>query len=53
VGGLPDPVDATPDMLRQFRQAILEDPTKTPSGEAWMTLSSLDAPSNILAFRGG
>jgi tetratricopeptide (TPR) repeat protein len=50
-GGLPEPVDATANLLRQFRERILQDPKKAPSGEARMTLSCLEAPSNYLAFR--
>jgi thioredoxin-like negative regulator of GroEL len=50
-GGLPEPVDAAANLLRQFRDAIVEDPAKAPSGEAKMTLSCLEAPSNYLAIR--
>lgn len=50
-GGLPEPVDATANLLRQFREQILECSEKAPSGEARMALSSLEAPSNYLAFR--
>lgn len=49
--GLPEPVDATANLLRQFRQQILETPDKAPVGECELTLSSLEAPSNFLAFR--
>ena len=50
-GGLSEPVDATANLLRQFRQKVLEDRNNAPSGEAKMTLTSLEAPSNFLAFR--
>jgi tetratricopeptide (TPR) repeat protein len=49
-GGLPEPTDATANLLRQFRQSILADRKKAPAGEARMTLTSLEAPSNFLAF---
>jgi tetratricopeptide (TPR) repeat protein len=49
--GLPEPHDATANLLRNFRQAILEDPKKAPTGQAKMTLTSLEAPSNYLAIR--
>jgi tetratricopeptide (TPR) repeat protein len=49
--GLPEPADATANMLRQFRQAIREDPKKAPVGECRLALSCLEAPSNFLAFR--
>src|SRR5262249_21321641 len=47
-GGLPEPADATANMLRQFRERILTDPKNAPiGGEARVTLSSLEAPSNF------
>jgi hypothetical protein len=50
-GGLPEPADATANLLRQFRQMIQEDPANAPTGEARMAVTSLEAPSNFLAFR--
>lgn len=50
-GGLPEPTDATANLLRQFREKIVSDPADAPEGEARMTLSCLEAPSNYLAFR--
>jgi tetratricopeptide (TPR) repeat protein len=49
--GLPEPSDASANLLRQFRQTIVEDPKNAPVGEAQMALTSLEAPSNYLAFR--
>lgn len=49
--GLPLPVDATANLLRQFRERIVSDRASAPKGEAKLTLSSLEAPSNFLAFR--
>ncbi|MDB5307498.1 MAG: hypothetical protein JWO38_1700 [Gemmataceae bacterium] len=49
--GLPEPADATANMLRQFRQTILDDPAKAPRGEARMALTCLESPSNYLAVR--
>ncbi|HKB40028.1 MAG TPA: tetratricopeptide repeat protein [Gemmataceae bacterium] len=48
---LPEPVDATANLVRQFRQTIIDDPKNAPTGEAKLTLSSLEAPSNYLACR--
>jgi tetratricopeptide (TPR) repeat protein len=48
---LPEPADATANLVRQVRQAVLSDPTKAPSGEARLTLNTLEAPSNYLALR--
>src|SRR5262245_21852773 len=48
---LPEPVDATANLVRQFSQTITDDPTNAPTGEAKLTLSSLESPSNYLAFR--
>lgn len=50
-GGLPEPTDATANLLRQFREAIVKDPKDAPAGEGRVGLSSLEAPSNFLAFR--
>jgi hypothetical protein len=49
--GLPEPPDASANLLREFRQTILEDPDNAPTGEAQMSISALEAPSNYLAFR--
>jgi tetratricopeptide (TPR) repeat protein len=48
---LPEPTDATANFIRKFRQSIRDDPKQAPSGEARMTISTLEAPSNYLAFR--
>jgi tetratricopeptide (TPR) repeat protein len=50
-GQLPEPADATANGLRQIRKEIRKDPKNAPDGEVRMTLSSLEAPSNFLAFR--
>lgn len=50
-GGFPEPVDATANLLRDIRQRILADRAGAPTGEGTLTLSSLEAPSNSLAFR--
>ncbi len=50
-GGLPEPCDASANLLRQVRDQILTDPGQAPKGEMRMTLTSLEAPSNYLAFR--
>jgi tetratricopeptide (TPR) repeat protein len=50
-GGLPEPSDATANLVRQFRQEILDNPEKAPTGTAQMAVTSLEAPSNYLAFR--
>jgi tetratricopeptide (TPR) repeat protein len=49
--GLPEPADATANLVRQFREMILTDRANAPSGEGSMTLNTLEAPSNYLAFR--
>jgi tetratricopeptide (TPR) repeat protein len=49
--GLPEPSDASSNTLRQFREMILTDPAKAPVGEARMAVTSLEAPSNYVAFR--
>jgi tetratricopeptide (TPR) repeat protein len=49
--GLPEPADATANMLRQFRESILNDPAAAPVGEVQISLTSLEAPSNYLAVR--
>lgn len=46
-----EPSDATANMIRQLRRAIIEDPETAPAGEIRLTLSSMEAPSNVLAFR--
>lgn len=50
-GGLPEPSDATANLLRQLRERVRNDPANAPTGELRLTLSSLEAPSNFLAFR--
>lgn len=50
-GSLPEPTDATANLLRQFREMILNEPEKAPSGECQLGMSCLEAPSNYLAFR--
>jgi tetratricopeptide (TPR) repeat protein len=50
-GRLPEPTDASANLVRQFRTMILEDAAKAPTGEARMAVTSLEAPSNFLAFR--
>jgi tetratricopeptide (TPR) repeat protein len=50
-GSPPEPTDATANILRQFRDSILNEPEKAPSGACQLTISSLEAPSNYLAFR--
>jgi tetratricopeptide (TPR) repeat protein len=50
-GGIPEPHDATANLLRQFRDTIVKDPKNAPTGEAQMAVTSLEAPSNFLAFR--
>jgi tetratricopeptide (TPR) repeat protein len=49
--GLPEPGDATTNLLHQFREQILSDRAKAPTGAARMALTSLEAPSNYVAFR--
>jgi tetratricopeptide (TPR) repeat protein len=49
--GLPEPSDATANTLRHFRETILNDPATASTGEARMAVTSLEAPSNYLAFR--
>lgn len=49
--GLPEPSDATANVLREFRKSILAgDKEKAPTGEAEIDLTCLEAPSNFLAF---
>jgi tetratricopeptide (TPR) repeat protein len=48
---LNEPADATANMIRQIREAILEDRETAPKGEVRLTLSSYEVPSNFLAFR--
>lgn len=50
-GALPEPSDATANLVRQFRDMILDDPAKGPTGSVQMAVTSLEAPSNFLAFR--
>ena len=46
-----EPVDATANVLRQLRDAISGPPDEAPTGEVKLSLSSLECPSNFLAFR--
>lgn len=51
-GALPEPYDATANILRQLTEKIENAPEDQRShGEIKLTLSSLEAPSNSLAFR--
>lgn len=50
-GDLPEPSDATANLLRQFSEMIRTKPAEAPTGEATMAVTSLEAPSNFLAFR--
>lgn len=46
-----EPVDATANVLRKIRERMLNDPEfSVDGGELRLTLSSLEAPSNFLAF---
>ena len=49
-GGLPEPADASARILRQVRQEIVQYPEEAPRGELSLEMSSLEAPSNYLAF---
>jgi tetratricopeptide (TPR) repeat protein len=50
-GKLPEPGDATANGLRQIRKEIRKNPKNAPVNEVQIGLSSLEAPSNFLAFR--
>ena len=50
-GDLPEPHCATANLLRQFHDSIRTNPAEAPKGEARLTISCLEAPSNYLAFR--
>jgi tetratricopeptide (TPR) repeat protein len=51
-GGLPEPVDATANLVRQFREMIRKEPDSfSPGSKLSINISSLEAPSNYLAFR--
>lgn len=50
-GGLPEPADATANVLRQIREKIAVDSKSDFTGEMTLTLSCLEVPSNFLAFR--
>ena len=51
-GALPEPYDATANILRQFTEKIEKTPENERTGEEFkITLSSLEAPSNYLAFQ--
>lgn len=49
--GLPEPSDATANILRQIREQILKNPEGGIGGSVRITVSSIEAPSNLLAFR--
>jgi hypothetical protein len=50
VGFLPEPSDASANVLRQVADAIREKGDNGPSGELNLTVSCLESPSNQLAF---
>jgi tetratricopeptide (TPR) repeat protein len=50
-GELPEPGDAMANILRKFRRMIRKDRRNAPVGDAHITISSLEAPSNYLAFQ--
>jgi tetratricopeptide (TPR) repeat protein len=52
LGALPESGDATANVLRQMRKAWTENPPKVenPGGDVKLTLSTLEAPSNRLAY---
>lgn len=50
-GRLPFPSDATAGLLDQLSETILNEPEKAPVGTVRMTTSSIEAPSNYLAFK--
>lgn len=47
--GLPEPADATANIIRQFREKILAG--SKIGGKSNLSLSSIEAPSNFLAFK--
>jgi hypothetical protein len=48
---LPEPVDASANLLRQVREMLLKEPGNGEETTMAVTLSGLEAPSNALAFR--
>jgi len=48
---LPEPVDASANLLRQIREMLLKEDDKTSGTTVKATLSGLEAPSNTLAYR--
>jgi tetratricopeptide (TPR) repeat protein len=51
-GVLPEPVDATANLLRQIPDMVRKNPASFATGsELTINISSLEAPSNYLAFR--
>lgn len=49
-GYLPEPADASANVLRQVAEAIEQNPQEAPAGEVKLTVSCLESPSNLLAF---
>jgi tetratricopeptide (TPR) repeat protein len=49
--GLPEPVDATANLLRQLCDSIQENASEAPTGNVKLTISGVEAPSVYLAFR--
>ena len=49
-GGLPPVIDATANILRQLAQSIVDDKAKAPTGVVKLKTSSLEPPSNFVAF---
>jgi len=48
---LPEPVDASANLLRQLREMLLKEDDETSGTTVKVTLSGLEAPSNTLAYR--
>ncbi|MCC2668491.1 MAG: repeat protein [Armatimonadetes bacterium] len=48
---LPEPVDATANVLRQLRDSLAEQAEQGPGGSVKLSISSIEAPSNTLAFQ--
>ena len=48
---LPEPADASANVLRQIRESLLKEDAPTGAGTMSLRLSCLEAPSNALAFR--
>ncbi|MBX9573440.1 MAG: hypothetical protein K2X77_31355 [Candidatus Obscuribacterales bacterium] len=49
-GGLPRPTDAMANMIAQIAGQVMQDPTQAPKGVIKFKTSSVEAPSNFLAF---